>query len=146
MTNFKIKNNLKVKNVKLVDAWVYTDENDTWYIGLRYRYEDESGIHERYYPKVEFPFFCGKLPPEEFSSDRFGRDELTISLFTNEVAVFRGNFLNPVTGRMMHDVCIIDNLVKPAAAPAHEMTIEEIEKELGYKIKIVNKENGNESL
>ena len=136
--------NLKAKNVKLVDALAYTDENDTWYMGLRYRYENESGIHERYYPKVEFPFFCGKLPSEEFNSDRFGRDELTISLFTNEVAVFRGNFLNPVTGRMMHDVCIIDNLVKPAAT-AHEMTIEEIEKELGYKIKIINKENGNES-
>lgn len=123
--------NLKAKNVKLVDALAYTDENGTWYMGLRYRYENESGIHERYYPKVEFPFFCRKLP--------LGRNELTISLFTNEVAVFRGNFLNPVTGRMMHDVCIIDNLVKPAA-PAHEMTIEEIEKELGYKIKIVNKE------
>lgn len=143
MANFKVKNNLKAENVKLVDATAYQDENGTWYMGLRYRYEDESGIHERYYPKVEFPFFCGKLPPEEFSSDRFGRDELTISLFTNEVAVFRGNFLNPVTGRMMHDVCIIDNLVKPAA-PAHEMTIEEIEKELGYKIKIINKENSNE--
>lgn len=143
MANFKVKNNLKAENVKLVDATAYQDENGTWYMGLRYRYEDESGIHERYYPKVEFPFFCGKLPPEEFSSDRFGRDELTISLFTNEVAVFRGNFLNPVTGRMTHDVCIIDNLVKPAA-PAHEMTIEEIEKELGYKIKIINKENSNE--
>lgn len=128
--------NLKAKNIKLVDALAYTDENGTWYMGLRYRYENESGIHERYYPKVEFPFFCRKLP--------LGRNELTISLFTNEVAVFRGNFLNPVTGRMMHDVCIIDNLVKPAA-PAHEMTIEEIEKELGYKIKIINKENSNES-
>lgn len=128
--------NLKAKNIKLVDALAYTDENSTWYMGLRYRYENESGIHERYYPKVEFPFFCRKLP--------LGRNELTISLFTNEVAVFRGTFLNPVTGRMMHDVCIIDNLVKPAA-PAHEMTIEEIEKELGYKIKIINKENSNES-
>lgn len=43
---------------------------------LQYEYENESGVHRRYYPKVEFPFFCGKLPPEEFGSDRFGRDEL----------------------------------------------------------------------
>lgn len=139
MTNFKVKNNRKAENVKLVDATAYQDKNGTWYMELQYEYEDESGVHRRYYPKVEFPFFCGKLPPEEFSSDRFGHDELTISLFTNEVAVFRGNFLNPVTGRMMHDVYIIDNPVKPAA-PAHEMTIEEIEKKLGYKVKIVNKE------
>jgi hypothetical protein len=131
-----------IKDEKLLDAVTYQDENDTWYMGLRYRYEDESGIHERYYPKVEFPFFCGKLPSEEFSSDRFGRDELTISLFTNEVAVFRGNFSNPMTGKIMSDVCVIDNLIKPSV---HEMTIEEIEKELGYKIKIVNKENSNES-
>lgn len=131
-----------IKNEKLLEAVTYQDENGTWYIGLKYGYEDESGIHERYYPKVEFPFFCGKLPSEEFSSDRFGRDELTISLFTNEVAVFRGNFWNHHSGQLMHDVRVVDNLVKPTV---HEMTIEEIEKKLGYKIKIVNKENGNES-
>ena len=142
MTNFTVKNNFKVWNEKLVDATAYQDNNGTWYMELKYEYEDESGIHERYYPKVEFPFFCGKLPTEEFSSDRFGRDELTISLFTNEVAVFRGNFWNRHSGQLMHDVCVIDNMVKPAV---HEMTIEEIEKELGYKIKIVNKENSDES-
>ena len=136
MTNFNIK------NVKLVDALAYTDENDTWYMELQYEYEDESGVHRRYYPKVEFPFFCGTLPTEEFSSDRFGRDKLTISLFTNEVTVFRGNFWNHHSGQLMHDVCIVDNLIKPAV---HEMTIEEIEKELGHKVKIVNKENSNES-
>lgn len=142
MTNFKVKNNFKADNVKLVDATAYQVENGTWYMELQYEYEDESGVHRRYYPKVEFPFFCGKLPPEEFSSDRFGRSELTISLFTKEVAVFRGNFSNPMNGKIMSDVCVIDNLIKPAF---HEMTIEEIEKELGYKVKIINKENGNES-
>lgn len=116
------------KYEKLLEAVTYQDENGTWYMGLKYEYEDKSGIHERYYPKVEFPFFCGKLPSEEFSSDRFGRDELTISLFTNKAAVFRGNFWNHHSGQLMRDVCVIDNLIKPAV---HEMTIEEIEKELG---------------
>lgn len=82
MTNFTVKNHFKAENAKLVDATVYQVENGTWYMELQYEYEDESGIHRRYYPKVEFPFFYGKLPPEEFSSDRFGRDELTISLIT----------------------------------------------------------------
>ena len=131
MTNFTVKNHFKAENAKLVDATAYQDENGTWYMELQY-------------PKVEFPFFCGKLPPEEFGSDRFGRCELTIGLITNEVAVFRGNFCNPMSGQIMHDVCIIDNLIKPAVH-AHEMTVEEIEKKLGYKIKIVNKENSNES-
>lgn len=142
MTNFKVKNNFKVRYEKLVDATAYQDENGTWYMELQYEYEDESGVHRRYYPKVEFPFFCGKLPTEEFSSGRFKDNKLTISLFTNEVAVFRGNFSNPMTGQIMSDVCFIDNLIKPAV---HEMTIEEIEKKLGYKIKIVKKENSNES-
>lgn len=128
------------KNVKLVDAKAYKG-NGAWYMELVYEYEDESGVHRRYYPKVEFPFFCGKLPPEEFTSDHFGGDELTIGLFGDEVAAFRGDFLNPMDGQMMHDVCVIDNLVKPAA---YEMTIEEIEKELGYKIKIICKENSND--
>lgn len=127
-----------------IDATAYQVETGTWYMELQYEYEDEFGVHRRYYPKVEFPFFCGKLPPEEFSSDRFGRDELTISLIANEIAVHRGSFCNPMTGQLMKDVCIIDNLVKPAVH-AHEMTIEEIERELGYKVKIVNKENNNES-
>ena len=142
MANFKAKNNFKVESVKLVDATTYQVENGTWYMELQYEYEDKSGVHRRYYPKVEFPFFCGKLPTEEFSSGCFGRDELTISLFTDKVVVFRGNFSNPMTGQIMSDVCVIDNLIKPAF---HEMTIEEIEKELGYKIKIVNKENSNGS-
>ena len=136
MTNFTIKNHVKAENVKLLDAMPYQEEDGTWYMQLKYEYEDGSGIHIRYYPKVEFPFFCGKLPPEEFSSDRFGRDELTISLIANEVAVHRGNFWNPHSGQTMHDVCVVDNLVKPAI---HNMTIEEIEKELGYKINIINK-------
>lgn len=144
MTNFTVKNHFKAENAKLVSAVAYQDVNGTWYMELQYEYGDESGVHRRYYPKVEFPFFCGKLPPEEFSSDRFGRDELTISLITNEVAVHRGNFCNPMTGQLMKDVCITDNLVKPAD-PAHEMTVEEIEKKLGYKIKIVTKENSNGS-
>ena len=144
MTNFTVKNHFQAKNVKLVDATAYQVETGTWYMELQYEYEDESGVHRRYYPKVEFPFSCWTLPQEEFSSDRSGRDELTISLFSSEVAVFRGNFCNPMTGQLMKDVCIIDNLVKPAVN-AHEMTVEEIEKKLGYKIKIVNKENSNES-
>lgn len=144
MTNFTVENHFQAKNAKLVDATTYKDENGTWYVELLYEYEDESGIHRRYYPKVEFPFFCGKLPPEEFSSDRFGRCELTIGLLTKEVAVFRGNFYNPMSGQIMPDVCVIDNLVK-LADPVHEMTIKEIEKELGYKIKIIDKENNDES-
>lgn len=143
MTNFKVKNNFKAKNAKLVDAVTFTDNLGSWYMRLKYTYEDEEGgVHERYYPKVEFPFFYGKLPPEEFSSDHFGHDELTIGLISDEVAVFRTKFWNPVSEKMMNDVRVVDDLIKPAV---HEMTIEEIEKELGYKIKIIDKENSNES-
>ena len=129
------------KNVKLVDAKAYKGKNGAWYMGLMYEYEDGSGVRRRYYPKVEFPFFCGKLPPEEFTSDYFGGGKLTIGLYSNEVAAFRGDFLNPMDGQKVHDACVIDNLIKPAV---REMTIEEIEKELGYKIKIICKENSND--
>lgn len=123
-----------VKNEKLVAATAYTDDYGAWFTELKYQYEDEKGVHERYYPKVEFPFSCGKLPTEVFSSDRFGNSEVTISLPYSEVAAFRGTFQNPANGQIIKDVCIIDNLVKPAV---REMTIEEIEKELGYKVKVV---------
>lgn len=84
MTNFTIKNSVKAENAKLLDAVAYQDENGTWYMQLKYEYKDVSGIHIRYYPKVEFPFFCGKLPPEEFSFDRFGRDELICGCGTEQ--------------------------------------------------------------
>lgn len=75
-----------VKNEKLVAATAYTDDYGAWFMELRYKYEDEKGLHERYYPKLEFPFSCGKLPTEVFSADRSGRSELTISLPYSEVA------------------------------------------------------------
>lgn len=139
MEYFKIENSFKYKNAKLVDAVAYTNNLGSWYMRLKYTYEDEEGgVHERYYPKVEFPFFLGKLPTEEFSADRFGRGEMTLNLFSNEVAAFRTKFWNPVSEQMMSDVCVVDNLIKPAIH-VHEMTVEEIEKKLGYKVKIVNK-------
>lgn len=61
-------NNFKAENAKLVDATAYQDKNETWYLELQYEYEDESGVHRRYYPKVEFPFFCGKLLQKEFTN------------------------------------------------------------------------------
>ena len=48
-------NNFKVENVKLLNAVTYQDENGTWCMELKYEYEDDSGIHIKYYPKVEFP-------------------------------------------------------------------------------------------
>ena len=41
-----------IKSEKLLDAVTYQDENGTWYMELQYEYEDESGVHRRYYPKV----------------------------------------------------------------------------------------------
>lgn len=133
-----------VKNEKLVKAMAYTDDYGAWFMELKYQYEDEKGVHERYYPKVEFPFSCGKLPTEVFSSDRsnwlgisFVNSEVTISLPYSEVAAFRGTFQNPANGQIIKDVCSIDNLIKPAV---REMTVEEIEKELGYKVRVIGKE------
>lgn len=37
MANFKVKNNLKAENVKLVDATAYQDENGTLYMELGYK-------------------------------------------------------------------------------------------------------------
>lgn len=56
MTNFKIKNNLKVKNVKLVDATAYQVENGTWYMELQYEYEDESGVIGDIIQRLNFLF------------------------------------------------------------------------------------------
>ena len=126
-----------IKNENLVAARAYTDDYGAWFMELSYKYEDEKGLHERYYPKVEFPFSCGALPEDVVSVDRYGRSKNMIILRNSEVTTFKGTFHNPANGQIIKDVYVIDNLIKPAV---REMTVEEIEKELGYKVKVIGKE------
>ena len=114
-----------------------------------YSYEDEKGVHKVIFPKVDFPFPTlsipvpcnGNLPPWDYCGTR-----ASISNNPNMfITPFPITKLQKDTDRLAKSRGVdtpeyaFDIVTEPAV---HEMTLDEIEENLGYKVKIVNKENG----
>lgn len=133
----------------LIDACVLRGRLDNWFMRLIYSYEDEKGVHKVIFPKVDFPFPTlsipvpcnGNLPPWDYCG--------TSASISNNPNMFITPFpitkLQKDTDRLAKSRGVdtpeyaFDIVTEPAV---HEMTLSEIEEKLGYKVKIVNKENG----
>ena len=116
-------------NHELKKADIY-EENGTCYMRLVYEYETESGFYRRTYPKVSFPVTLLRLPNMVYESYMYAP---YISL-DDGLAVCEADCI--VSGKEFKCVNFVDELIKPKV---HEMTLEEIEKKLGYSVKIVSK-------
>lgn len=110
-------------NESLKSAKVYY-ENGVPYIKLVYTYDDKDGGHEVTIPKVEFPFPTQNLPSINYY------DGVTIDTLSDAEIFYKDG------------ICYADKLIKPVV---HEMTLEEIEKSLGYPVKIVSKRKENKN-
>lgn len=129
-----------MKNVQLTEITPYIAGGST-YLRLIYRYEDDKGVHAYIIPKASLPFSEHSLPDVKtptFSESNYSEppyiwcsDTMFLEEAVCELAIERG-----IKGRAY----VFDIITEPAI---HEMTLKEIEKELGYKVKIVNKENEN---
>lgn len=115
-------------------------EDDRWYLKLIYKYEDENGKHTVVIPKTSIPFSQRYLPVIK-SSPSYNeyllecpymdcRDSMMLYKSTCNLASERG---------VKEPACYFDIITEYATK---EMTLDEIEKELGYKVKIVNKKKG----
>lgn len=133
----------------LIDAHVLRGGFNNWFMRLVYSYEDEKGVHNVIFPKVEFPFptLSIPVPSNEALSDRhyFGtgvKISYNPCMFISPLPITK---LRKETDRLAKARGIdtpnyaFDIVTEPAV---HEMTLDEIEEKLGYKVKIVNKENG----
>lgn len=122
-----------MENVRLNQRSVYV-ENGRIFLCLSYLYNDEKGTHEFLMPKIDLG-----LSPIRFSFIREGYDVGLCAgahlLNDNGCKLLLLPKYVPVDG-VNRAVSYIDKIIKPAV---HEMTLEEIEKELGYSVKIVNK-------
>ena len=128
-SNEIIMDNLE-KNCFLKDAQIYIQDGSR-YLKLVYEYEDSYGIHELTIPQVEFPFdnrlgltcICGNNPALR---------RVSIHLCTE----------GDVANVYLHNSKSYDGLVyytdKIIKRKPKKMTIEEIERELGYKVEIVS--------
>ena len=124
--------------VELSDIIPFKQEGQ-WYLRFIYKYEDKRGKHTVIIPKAAVPFPQRSLPsinnwdPYFHISTEVPYISCNDAMFLHEavcgLAIERG---------VTKPACYFDIITEYAAK---EMTLEEIEKELGYKVKIINKES-----
>ena len=132
----------------LIDARVIRGKCDNWFMRLVYSYEDEKGVHKVIFPKVEFPFPALSIPvpsnealPYRYYYDTGVKISYNPCMFISPLPITK---LQKDTDQLAKSRGIdtpnyaFDIVTEPAV---HEMTLDEIEEKLGYKVKIVNKEN-----
>ena len=113
-------------------------EDGRWYLNLIYKYEDGIGKHTVEIPKASLPFNQQRLPIIR-SSPSYNEyflerpyidcgDSIMLYKSTCDLAIERG----------VKEPAYYFNIITEYATK--EMTLDEIEKELGYNVKIVNRE------
>lgn len=130
------KNNAKLSSI------IPFKEDECWYLKLVYTYEDKKGKHMVVIPKASVPFVQGCVP-------YINRQYTYRSQYTLELP-----YINCCDTMTLHEAVSDTASKRGTKTPAccfdiiteytsQEMTLDEIEKELGYKVKIVNKEKNN---
>ena len=121
----------------------FTDDG-RWYLKLVYKYEDKRGKHTVVIPKAAIPFVQTSVPYVNsqipyFPNSQFALEHPYIDcqdsmpLYEDFCALARERGAEA-------PACYFDIITEYAS---REMTLDEIEKELGYKVKIINKEKKN---
>ena len=124
-------------NVQLVGVTAYTAEYEDWFLKLVYTYDDDSGKQEVIFPKVDLPFSMLGIPYLVSNSNGDFINMANSYTFGEDAycPVREGVVKDPLTGKEIGATIMADILIKPKI---HEMTLEEVEEKLGYKVKIVS--------
>lgn len=132
-------------NAELSGIIPFTDDG-RWYLKLIYTYEDKKGKHTVVIPKAAVPFVQGRIPYIHsqipyFPNSQFELEHPYISC-NDSMPLYEAVCGLASERGIKTPACYFDIITEYAS---REMTLDEIEKELGYKVKIINKENSNES-
>jgi hypothetical protein len=114
-------------------------EDDCWYFKLVYKYEDNKGKHTVVIPKASVPF-TQKYTPLINNLEPFCDVSLHNHLYINcygSMLLYESVCNLAIERGIKTPACFFDIITEYAS---REMTLDEIEKELGYKVKIINKE------
>lgn len=116
--------------MRLKQRYTY-GEDGKLYLKLSYTYEGDDGTREIEFPKIDLGFYTEQIP----------RYERYIGLYTDKPIIYNQygksfDLCSIKVSSIKDPVCCVDKLIQPAVK---EMTLEEVEKKLGYPIKIVNK-------
>lgn len=120
-------------------------EDGCWYVKLIYKYADENGNkHIFIIPKASVPFVQERIPPINWDYNSLCNKTLNMPPYINgeaRIPLHKGVYtLESELGEAKLAGVYFDIVTDYAIK---EMSLTEIEKELGYKVKIVNKENKN---
>lgn len=110
-------------------------EGDEWFMHLEYEYEDNRGKHLVTLPKVDFPCSLNYTPNVDFCNCMvtLGLKEFASIKISESLNLHEGNVTDPLTNKTIN-AFYTDIIVEPKI---HDLTLEEIEKKLGYKVRIV---------
>lgn len=140
------------ENAELASIIPFT-EDKCWYLKLIYKYEDKKGKHTVVIPKAAIPFEQRSLPSISrlypYCYKLLERPYINCNKFLEHP------YINCNDSMLLYDS--VDGLASERGikepgycfdiiteyAP-REMTLDEIEKELGCKVKIINKENNRD--
>ena len=119
-------------------------ENDHWYLKLIYKYENKQGKHTVVIPKADVPFAQTCVPYVNsqipyFPNSQFALDRPYIHC-VNSMPLYEATCDLVIERGSEEPACYFDIITEYAS---REMTLDEIEKELGYKVKIINKEKSD---
>ena len=114
----------ELKDIKLVH------EITEWYLDLTYEYEDKKGIYEIHIPRVILPISDNMMPFIDINRSRY--HDPCIQMGVYKLPLAEAETKHGVEGKYPYTI-------KTLNEKCQEMTLEEVEKKLGYKIKLVTK-------
>lgn len=121
----------------------FTDDG-RWYLKLIYKYEDKVGNkHTVVIPKAYVPFAQGYVPHINYLGNICDRGMSSDHPYIrcNDSMLLYESVCDLASERGVETpACCFDVITEYAS---REMTLDEIEKELGYKVKIINKEKND---
>lgn len=133
---------MKSPNLCLTHVGAFTEgSTNKVYLYLEYQYTDLGGnVHQYILPKVEIPIPINQIPIiKSVEEDLFGRkpiEKWVIPIVENYLPLHPGD-IELETGRIFqYQVPVCDRIIK-RNDDRKEMTQEEIEQKLGYKVKII---------
>lgn len=112
------------------DVKAYRESNGKWFMSVVYTVEDEHSIREVWYPKIELPVDNALIT----TAWAWGsQSDCIMELPSRALVVLAGSTV--VDGQ--EEICLCrETLIKHKP---EKLTMEEIEKRLGYKVEIVSK-------
>lgn len=137
-----IPETLRIKNAVVKTEKSEYSNNSKLFLHIIFEYETECGdIHEAIIPKIELPFANGVIPTITQSFRTMYEDVFpTIKIGDNEFPIRESSVRFTDQFNKVHefnDAIFIDRIVK---TKPREMTLSEIEKKLGHKVKIISEE------